>query len=728
MRMLLSWIVVVAVCASGAWAVDIEWVTIGYPGNAAELSGGAAGGSGSAPYCGGVDYGYDIGMFEVTAGQYTEFLNAVAATDTYGLYDERMDVNDGDAYSRYGCNIKRGGYAGRHSYYVAEDWANRPVNFVSWGDAARFANWLHNGQPSGVQDLTTTEDGAYFLNGAMDESALAEVTRGAEARVFIPSEDEWYKAAYYDGVAGMYFDFPTGSNAQPSNDLIDPDPGNNATYRPIGNDSTIGSPYYRTEVGAHENSQSPCGTFDQGGNVGEWNETVVYSYDRGVRGGSYFSSADQLRANDRYNVAPTDEYGSLGFRVASAEAVCGDGMVQWWSELCDDGNTVDGDGCGADCVTEVCGNGILQPDLGEECDDGNLRDEDGCNSDCQEEYCGDGVLLEGIGEQCDDGNDVGGDGCDEDCRIEGCGNGDVEPELGEECDDRNTADDDGCTGDCQLEYCGDGVVQAGIGEVCDDGNTVTGDGCDADCIGEICGNGIPQPLLDEECDDGNTVDGDGCNASCVIEYCGDGLVQPLIGESCEDGNTADDDGCDSNCTWTACGNGVRTEGEQCDDGNTLDGDGCSHDCQIQSIPCSTHLDCVFINDNACEWNFCGDGSWINGVQTTPGECITPIPRKYGDICGSDFRSPPNGTAGKLTDIICTLDAFGAGNLPNCPNADIAATNAADCPHGNGIVNLTDILKVLDCMNREFFCDCPLDSEDRPRTRRERRLKPAWSRG
>jgi formylglycine-generating enzyme required for sulfatase activity len=43
---------------------------------------------------------------------------------------------------------------------VVADWADRPVNYVSWGDAARFANWLHNGQPSGAQDLTTTEEGA----------------------------------------------------------------------------------------------------------------------------------------------------------------------------------------------------------------------------------------------------------------------------------------------------------------------------------------------------------------------------------------------------------------------------------------------------------------------------------------------------------------------------------------------------------------------------------------
>ena len=45
-----------------------------------------------------------------------------------------------------------------YTYTVAPDWASRPVNEVGWGDAARFADWLHNGQPTGMQDLTTTED------------------------------------------------------------------------------------------------------------------------------------------------------------------------------------------------------------------------------------------------------------------------------------------------------------------------------------------------------------------------------------------------------------------------------------------------------------------------------------------------------------------------------------------------------------------------------------------
>jgi formylglycine-generating enzyme required for sulfatase activity len=252
---------------------------------------------------------YNVGKYEVTAGQYTEFLNTVAETDTYGLYSTNMWS------STFGCKIQRSGSSGSYTYNVDPDWADRPVNYVSWGDAARFANWLHNGQPTGAQDLTTTEDGSYYLDGAMSDAELLAIAREPDATWVIPSEDEWYKAAYHynDGVTGNYFDYPTSSDSEPSNDLIDPDPGNNATFYDSG--YTIGSPYYRTEVGAHENSDSPYDTFDQGGNLWEWNEAVMGSY-RGLRGGSFYIYDDGLHAALRLGYDPSNEILSIGFRVA----------------------------------------------------------------------------------------------------------------------------------------------------------------------------------------------------------------------------------------------------------------------------------------------------------------------------------------------------------------------------------------------------------------------------
>jgi formylglycine-generating enzyme required for sulfatase activity len=309
------------------WNDAALWANVGNAGNAGELSGAGAGGYGADRICGAVDYNYKIGKFELTAGQYTQFLNAVAKTDTYGLYNANMALANS---TTQGCNITRTGNSGNYMYSVASDWANRPVNYVSWGDAARFANWLTHGQPSGSQNLLTTEDGSYYLNGATTNEALVAVTRKSNAKYVIPSEDEWYKAAYYDpnkpGGAG-YYDFPTGSNSMPSNYLISPDPGNNANFYVAGyphlNYYTIGSPYYRTPVGEFENSESPYGTFDQGGNVWEWNEADVIGYYRGVRGGSYYSSGGHgggdgagLLATYRDYLDPVFESGNIGFRIA----------------------------------------------------------------------------------------------------------------------------------------------------------------------------------------------------------------------------------------------------------------------------------------------------------------------------------------------------------------------------------------------------------------------------
>lgn len=286
-----------------AQAVTIDLVLVGNPGNVADITG-----------FGSVDHYYKIGKYEITAGQYTEFLNAVAAmSDPYELYNTSM------WYNIYGCQIQRSGsgtVSDPFMYSVASDWANRPVDYVSWGDAARFTNWLHNGQPTGAQDPSTTEDGAYYLNGVTTGAQLRAVIREADAQYWIPSEDEWYKAAYHknDGVTGNYFDFPTGSDSMPSRVLGYPsDPGNNATFYNLG--YTIGSPYYRTEVGAHENSDSPYGTFDQGGNVFEWNEMPGTGSVRGLRGGSF--SDGELAASNRHGNVPSYESANIGFRVAS---------------------------------------------------------------------------------------------------------------------------------------------------------------------------------------------------------------------------------------------------------------------------------------------------------------------------------------------------------------------------------------------------------------------------
>lgn len=302
-------IAALAACAGARAELLIETVPVGAPDNAGELAGAGAGALGFGPdrVCGAVGYRYSIGKFEVTTDQYVAFLNAVATTDTYSLYNPAMWSNT------YGCKIQRSGSAGSYTYSVASNWASRPVNYLSWGDAARFCNWLHNGQPAGIQGPGTTEDGSYLLNGATSQEALMAVVRAPGATWAIPTEDEWYKAAYHKGDdAPGYWDYPTTSDSPPGNDVIFPDPGNNANYYQAG--YTPGGPYWRTPIGEFENSASPWGTFDQGGNVAEFTETIFSDLARVWRGGS-FQGDSFLHAAQRDGTIPPKEDYNFGLRV-----------------------------------------------------------------------------------------------------------------------------------------------------------------------------------------------------------------------------------------------------------------------------------------------------------------------------------------------------------------------------------------------------------------------------
>lgn len=260
-----------ALIASASASVTLDWVTVGNAGNAADSTG-----------FGAVGYNYQIGKYEVTNAQYGAFLNAKAATDNYGLYNTNMSSS----------GITRSGSSGSFTYSVTEALANRPVVHVSWYDAARFANWLANGQGSG-----DTETGSYTLSGATS----GNFTANAGAQVYIPTENEWYKAAYYNGANSTYSLYPNGQNTITTAD---------ANYN-----RSVGS---STDVGTYSSDPSFYGTFDQGGNVWEWNDAVIGSA-RGLRGSAwYFDGASYLASTYRYsNASPSDEVDLIGFRLAS---------------------------------------------------------------------------------------------------------------------------------------------------------------------------------------------------------------------------------------------------------------------------------------------------------------------------------------------------------------------------------------------------------------------------
>tara|TARA_B100001564_G_scaffold171348_1_gene144041 strand:+ start:11152 stop:14601 length:3450 start_codon:yes stop_codon:yes gene_type:complete len=157
-----------------------------------------------------IDYLYMISKFLITNSQYVDFLNSIASTDTYALYNTNMAGQTTGGILRFGSS-------GSYTYVCRPDKFNNPVNYISWHSAARYCNWLDNGAPTGSQDLTTTENGAYTLNGAV----TGTFSTNANSDYYLPDEDEWVKSAYYNGTD--YYTYATQSNDAPTAVSVGPD-------------------------------------------------------------------------------------------------------------------------------------------------------------------------------------------------------------------------------------------------------------------------------------------------------------------------------------------------------------------------------------------------------------------------------------------------------------------------------------------------------------------------
>ncbi len=283
-----------------------DFVTVGDPGNLADTNG-----------YGAVSETFDIMKFEFTNQQYVQFLNSVDAdgNNPNAIYNESMGSD-----ARGGISLDSGA-ATSYKYAVKTDMGNKPVNFVSWFDAARVSNWLHNGATSG----SSMETGAYNLNNATSGNAVAMI---AGARFFMPSENQWYKAAYYKGGStnSGYWAYATQSDSAPTavtanltgdGSAGNPGTGNSANYSrgadwnsQDGNVTTVGT----------NGGPSAYGAFDMSGNVTEWNDLSGSTpFDRrGVRGGEWSSSSSiSLLPSTREAAFPNAERVFRGFRVAS---------------------------------------------------------------------------------------------------------------------------------------------------------------------------------------------------------------------------------------------------------------------------------------------------------------------------------------------------------------------------------------------------------------------------
>jgi formylglycine-generating enzyme len=249
--------------------ISMAWSPVGNPGNAPDpLTGDGA-----------VSYSYSIGTYDVTVNQYVAFLNAndPSGADPLSLYNSDMSNT---TYG--GVNFNPAAPQGQ-MYSAIAGTGNHPINYVSWIDAIRFANWMDNGQPIFVTEPTATdnatENGSYTLTGFMpdpsNDHVYPGITRNPGATIVLPSLNEWYKAAYYNPSTSSYFLYPTSSNTPPFGG------GPTATPNFANNGLAVGN---LTDVGAYTGTTSPYGEYDMAGNIQQWEQTPIFTLGNSFEG------------------------------------------------------------------------------------------------------------------------------------------------------------------------------------------------------------------------------------------------------------------------------------------------------------------------------------------------------------------------------------------------------------------------------------------------------------
>ena len=296
---------------SNVCGVELDFMCVGNPGNHADKRTGY----------GRVNYVFEISKTEITNAQYAEFLNACAKhADPYGLF------NQSQTEGLFGGIIRESNNGG-FFYKAKPSWGRRPVVYVSWRSAARFANWLHYNQPNtGASEIGTTEGsnnlGAYNTQsfGGCNGRYSDCNHRNSTARYFLPTQDEWVKAAYYDYSKddNPYWLFPTRSDTPPPNKPIN---HNKYAANYCNNTFSIGPPYYLSEVGSYPNAKSYYGILDAAGNVWEFCEDWRHASHSGqmvraLRGGSATYSHIGLKITNIDPAQPDHIRFVWGFRIA----------------------------------------------------------------------------------------------------------------------------------------------------------------------------------------------------------------------------------------------------------------------------------------------------------------------------------------------------------------------------------------------------------------------------
>ena len=254
----------------------IDFVDIGHAGNAADTT-----------TYGAVPYEYRVGKYEISQDTITK---ATAS----GM-----------------ANVTAGSWTG-----------NQPAAYISWYEAAAFVNFLNTDSGKTAAYDLTINNGIWSMALWSSEQAWTaggtNLYRNKDAYYFLPSENEWYKAAYYNAAGTNYFLYPTASSSVPTAVASGTDAGS-AVYNNVASVPAIV---------ASAGGLSPYGTMGQGGNVLEWSESAFdgtnssSSESRAIRGGDWQDPELYLRSSSRnLSGIPTSVSNIMGFRVASVPSL-----------------------------------------------------------------------------------------------------------------------------------------------------------------------------------------------------------------------------------------------------------------------------------------------------------------------------------------------------------------------------------------------------------------------
>lgn len=309
--------------------ITISLVTIDEPGN--------ENGPKEYGYLGSVSTVFQMGQYDVTAEEYTACLNAVATiNDDLALYDTNMGADSTIACITRSSNSSNWIPAGSdnnaitYSYAVIPGREKFPITYTSYTRSVRFCNWMENGQPIGLEGPGTTETGSFdithqtnyatniitnyirdftgkitgtnYITNVVITGISVDVTSITNARWSLPTEDQWYKAAYYkkntvglDGFVNsdsLYYTYGTASSEMPNNSIAGAASSQNSANYCLNGSNTMTSPPYITPVGTFEKTKSPFGLYDMSGNVDQW---II---NNSIRGGSWQSTNNSMSPNN----------------------------------------------------------------------------------------------------------------------------------------------------------------------------------------------------------------------------------------------------------------------------------------------------------------------------------------------------------------------------------------------------------------------------------------------